>query len=78
MLGRRAHQEEGQDGDEGDLDESDEVSLCPLKDGVQSTIATDSRQRSLDDSLNSLWNESSVMAPAPSRVSALTLLKVAS
>ena len=34
LLGDKAHQAAGQDGDEGDLDESDEVLLGPLEDGV--------------------------------------------
>jgi hypothetical protein len=44
FLGYKAHKAAGQDRDEGDLDESDEVPLGPLKDGVQPPIATDPRQ----------------------------------
>ena len=44
FLGYKAHKAAGQDRDESDLDESDEVPLGPLKDGVQPPIATDPRQ----------------------------------
>jgi hypothetical protein len=37
---RRWDQAARQDGDEGDLDESDEMSLCPLEDGIQPAVAT--------------------------------------
>jgi hypothetical protein len=49
LLGDKAYKAAGQDRDKDDLDESDEVSLCPLKDGVQPTVAADSAQRALDD-----------------------------
>jgi hypothetical protein len=40
FLGRKPRQPPGEDRDEGDLAESDEVLLCPLKDGVQSAVAS--------------------------------------
>jgi len=40
-LGVEPAQASGEDGDEGDLDEGDEVLLRPLDNGVQSTVAAD-------------------------------------
>src|SRR3954471_12766792 len=62
FLGDKADQAAGQDGDEGDLDESDEVPLGPLEDGVQPAVATDPGQGALDDPPNALRNEGSAMA----------------
>jgi hypothetical protein len=53
LLDAKAHQTAGQDGDEGDLDKSDEMRLCPLEDRVQPAVATYPRQRARDDSANS-------------------------
>ncbi len=61
FLGHKADQAAGQDGDEGDLDESDEVPLGPLKDGVQPAIATNPCQRALDDPPNTFRNEGSAV-----------------
>ena len=55
MLGYKAHQAAGEDRNEGDLDESDEVPLGPLEDGVQPTVATNPCQGALDP--NTLRNE---------------------
>ena len=62
LLGHKADQAAGQDRDEGDLDESDEMPLGPLKDSVQPAVAADPAQRALDDPPNSLRNEGSAMA----------------
>ena len=62
MLGDKADQAAGQDRDEGDLDESDEVLLGPLEDGVQPAVAADPGQRALNDPPNTLWNEGSAVA----------------
>jgi hypothetical protein len=48
LLDRKAHQAAGQDRDEGDLDERAEVSLRPLKDGVQPTVAANPCQGALN------------------------------
>ena len=61
LLGDKAHQAAGQDRDEGDLDESDEVLLGPLKDGVQPAVAADPGQGALDDPPNPLRNEGSAV-----------------
>ena len=60
MLGYKAHQAAGQDGDEGDLDESDEVFLGPLEDRVQPAVAVDPGQGALNP--NPLRNEGSAVA----------------
>src|SRR3954468_6374665 len=62
FLGRKAYQAAGQDGDEGDLDESDEVPLGPLEDSVQPAVAADPAQRALYDPPNLLRNEGSTVA----------------
>ena len=49
------------DRDEGDLDESDEVALGPLEDGVQPPIATDPGQGPLNDPPNTLRDEGSAV-----------------
>ena len=61
FLGYKAHQAAGQDRDEGDLDESDEVPLGPLEDGVQPAVAADPPQRALNDPPNTLRNEGSAV-----------------
>src|SRR3954453_11636583 len=61
FLGDKADQAAGQDGDEGDLDESDEMPLGPLEDGVQPTVAANPRQRALNDPQNPLRNEGSAV-----------------
>ena len=48
MLGDKAYQAAGQDRDEGDLDESDEVPLGPLKDRVQPSVAANPGQRAFN------------------------------
>ena len=48
MLGPKADQAAGEDGDEGDLDESDEVLLGPFEDDIQSTIAGKPGEGTLD------------------------------
>src|SRR3954469_16292397 len=60
FLGDKADQAAGQDGDEGDLDESDEVP--PLEDGIQPAVAADPGQGALDDPANTLRNEGPAMA----------------
>src|SRR4051812_23840240 len=62
LLGDKAGQAAGQDGDEGDHDESNEVPLRPLEDGIQPTVAAHPRQRAFDDPSNPLRNEGSAMA----------------
>ena len=64
FLGFKADQAAGQDGDEGDLDKSDEVLLSPLKDGVQPAVAADPFQGALDDPPNPLRNEGAAMTAA--------------
>ena len=49
-----------QDRDEGDLDESDEVLLGPLEDGLQPLVAANPSQRTLDP--NTFRNEGSAVA----------------
>ena len=61
-MGPKAYQAAGQDGDEGDLDESDEVSLRPLEHGGQPSVAANLAQRALDDPPNPLRNEGSAVA----------------
>jgi hypothetical protein len=61
FLGHKADQAAGQDGDEGDLDESDEVPFGPLEDGVQPAVATNPCQRALDDPPNTFRNEGPAM-----------------
>jgi hypothetical protein len=61
LLGHKAPEPARQDGDEGDLDESDEVPLSPLKDGVQPPVATNPCQRALDDPPNTFRNEGPAM-----------------
>jgi hypothetical protein len=59
LLGDKADQAAGQDGDEGDLDESNEVPLGPLEDGVQPTVAAHPSQGALD--ANPFRNEGSAV-----------------
>jgi hypothetical protein len=61
LLGYKADQAARQDRDEGDLDESDEMPLGPLEDGVQPTVAADPGQRALNHSPNPLRNEGSAV-----------------
>jgi hypothetical protein len=56
-VGHKTYQTARQDGDEGDLDESDEVP--PLEDGVQPAVATNPCQGALDP--NPLRNEGSAV-----------------
>src|SRR3954453_23900351 len=58
FVGPKAYQAAGQDGDEGDLDESDEVP--PLEDRVQPAVAADPGQGGLNP--NPLRNEGSAVA----------------
>src|SRR3954449_12351250 len=60
FLGDKADQAAGEDRDEGNLDESNEVPLRPLEDGVQPAVATDPGQGALDP--NPLRDEGSAMA----------------
>src|SRR3954447_11094376 len=62
LIGCEALQAPGQDRDEGDLDESDEVLLCPLEDRVQPTIAAQPGEGALHDPANSGWKEFSIPA----------------
>src|SRR4051794_12660153 len=62
LVGYEALQAPGQDRDEGNLDESDEVLLCPLEDRVQPTVAADPGEGALHHPANSGWKEFSIAA----------------
>ena len=66
---RRWDQAARQDGDEGDLDESDEVSLCPLKEDIQPIVTCIPLQRALDDPPDAFRNEDSAMATGVQSIS---------
>src|SRR3954466_1054720 len=60
LVGYEALQAPGQDRDEGDLDESDEVLLCPLEDRIQPTVAAQPGEGALHHPANSGWKEFSI------------------
>src|SRR3954462_13945338 len=61
LLDHKTYQTTRQDGDEGDLDESDEVPLGPLEDGVQPAVAANPSQGALDDPSNTFRDEGSAV-----------------
>src|SRR3954462_11758578 len=61
LLDHKTYQTTRQDGDEGDLDESDEMPLGPLEDGVQPAVAANPGQRALDDPPDPLRDEGSAV-----------------
>ena len=50
----------GEDGDEGDLNESDEACVRPVEDRVQPAIAAEPSEGPLDDPSDFAWNEFSL------------------
>jgi hypothetical protein len=62
FVGDEAVQAPGKDGDEGDLDEGDEMFLRALEDGVQPTVAARPCERPLNHPADSGRNEASTAA----------------
>src|ERR1700733_15407792 len=62
FVGDEAVQASGKDGDEGDLDEGDEMFLRPLEDDVQPTVAAQPCERPLNHPADAGRNEASIAA----------------